>query len=162
MSILTCASGSSRCLFFSLVTLGFHSAASRTIPAVGDVLRVPDRVTGISDDEDKVRFVIVVAVLDINVRVLPRSTSIREGIELPMSAMDCFDAEGWVAHKVKSLPFYDLADYVNEGPLPDQWRDHVVDFYRACEERKADAARAKRGAARQARGRRRKGGHGRR
>lgn len=100
-------------------------------PAIGDVVRLPDSLTGYSDAPGKMRWCIVVVDLGFSMRVLPRSATSKEGIEVPASAMDEFTEDGRVFNKQKSVRVDALRGAANIGPLPEQYLAPVLDMARS-------------------------------
>ena len=95
---------------------------------VGDVLRVPDSLTGWSDDPTKRRWCMVVADLGISVRALPRSASGGSGVFVPRDAMERFTEDGHFYYDPKSLPYSSLLGYDNIGQLPEPYRSDVLNL----------------------------------
>jgi hypothetical protein len=95
-------------------------------PAIGDVVRLPDSLTGYSDDPGKVRWCIVVADLGFSMRVLPRSKTSKEGILVPASAMDEFTEDGRVFNKLKTVRVDALREMQNIGQLPEEYLVEVL------------------------------------
>lgn len=112
---------------------------------LGDVIYVPDSYTGSALGKEGERYHVVVAVLDYNVRTLPRSSTVPSECEVPMEAHEKFDKDGWVWDGPKSIPFYDLKDMKNVGPLATPWRQNVIDFYRANNRTKRHRGKGRRG-----------------
>lgn len=109
---------------------------SSSLPPIGDVLRVPDRVTGWSDDQTKMRWCMVVAHMGFSVKVMPRSSSSDEGVPVPASAMDRFTEDGHFYNDPKTLHWTDLEGLDNIGPLDDPYRQQVLDLFRQPRERR--------------------------
>jgi len=99
-------------------------------PAVGDVVRLPDSLTGFSDDPTKHRWCIVVADLGFSMRVLPRSKTSTEGVFVPAEAMPEFTEDGRVFHRIKSIPVRFFEGATNIGRLPDEYLKPVLELAR--------------------------------
>ncbi len=99
------------------------------MPAVGDIYRLPDLLTGFSNDPSKHRWCMVVVADRYSVRVCPRSKSSSEGVWVPATAMDCFTEDGRFYDDWKSVSVADLRSYECAGPLPAAHRDAVVNQY---------------------------------
>lgn len=95
--------------------------------AVGDVLYLHERVTRLSG-KDRMRWCIVTAVIGRNVRVAGRSTTRKDGVPVPETAMDQFDKDGWVPRPSVRISLADALDARNIGPLPDHYLQQVL-FY---------------------------------
>jgi hypothetical protein len=106
-------------------------------PAVGDVLRVPDSLTGWSDDPGKHRWCMVVADLGFSVRALPRSASGGQGVFVPEAAMERFSEDGHFYDDPKSLPLSSLRGCDNIGQLPEPYRGQVLELARQRKRRRA-------------------------
>lgn len=95
--------------------------------AVGDVLYLHDRVTRLSG-KDRMRWCIVTAVIGRNVRVAGRSTSRKDGVPVPETAMAPFDKDGWVPRPSVRISLADALAARDIGPLPDHYLQQVL-FY---------------------------------
>src|SRR3954452_23479636 len=88
-------------------------------PRVGDVLRLPDSLTGCSEDPTKHRWCMVAADLGFSVRLMPRSASGGQGVAVPKEAMTRFTEDGHFYDDPKSIPLSSLTGYDNTGQLPE-------------------------------------------
>ena len=108
---------------------------------VGDVIRIPDSLTGCSDNPEKRRWCMVVADLGFSVRVLPRSASGGEGVFVPKEAMPRFTEHGHFYYDPKSLPLSSLTGYDNIGQLPEPYQAQVLELAREGRRRRKRKAR---------------------
>ena len=116
-------------------------SAKEPRPTIGDVLRVPDSLTGWSDDLTKHRWCMVVADLGFSVRVMPRSASGGQGVFVPETAMDRFTEDGHFYDNPKSLPLISLRGCDNIGQLPEPYREAVLELARQRERRRRSRGR---------------------
>jgi hypothetical protein len=115
------------------------------MPDLGDLYRLPDRLTGFSDDLQKVRWCAVVEVARYSVRVAPRSKTSEAGVYVARDVMPhLFSDDGRFYDDWKSIPLADLRGYDLRGRLPAAARDAVVDQYLASEARKIRRRRERR------------------
>ena len=112
------------------------------MPSIGDLYRLPDLLTGFSENPSKHRWCTVVSIDRYSARVVPRSASSGSGIPVLRSARpDCFNEDGSFYDDWTSVLLIDLAGYGNRGPLPATDRDLVVGQYRANLARRRHARR---------------------
>lgn len=110
--------------------------------SIGDLYRLPDLLTGFSENSSKHRWCMVVSVDRYSARVAPRSASSSSGIPVLRSARpDCFTRDGSFYDDWTSVLLADLAGYENRGQLPAADRDLVVGQYRANLARRRRARR---------------------
>jgi hypothetical protein len=95
-------------------------------PAVGDVVRLPDSLTGFSDDPEKVRWCVVVVDLGFSMRVMPRSKTSTDGVFVPADAMPEFTEDGRIFDKFRSIPLSSFDGAPNIGRLPDEYLKPVL------------------------------------
>jgi hypothetical protein len=93
--------------------------------AVGDVLHVSDRVSRFSKKKSK-RWCIVVEVTSAGVRLAFRSASRKEGVKIPMEAMDEFDKDGWVSRDTLRISHADAARSRNIGPIDEHYLKQIL------------------------------------
>jgi hypothetical protein len=111
---------------------------------IGDMYRLPDRLTGFSTDLVKERWCMVVHVDRFSVRVVPRTASddpAGAGVYVPKEAMSRFTKNGRFYDDFRSIPTVTLRDYQPAEPLPAEYRDRVVKQYRDSQQRRRDLRR---------------------
>lgn len=108
------------------------------MPQIGDVYRLPDRLTGFSNDPDKERWCVVVVADRYSVRVAPRSATSEDGVYVPKEAMACFSKDGHFYDDWKSVSLASLRDYESAGQLENPHRDAVVKQYTDSQQARRD------------------------
>jgi hypothetical protein len=98
--------------------------------AVGDVIYLHDSLTGFSL-KDCVRPCVVTAIFGRHVRVAGRSTTRREGVAVPASAMEKFDRDGWVLNPPVRISLAEAQAAENIGSLPEHYLTQIRFF---CDE----------------------------
>jgi hypothetical protein len=112
--------------------------------AIGDLFRLPDLLTGFSENPRKQRWCMVVSVDKYSARVAPRSSSSDDGVLVIKSARpDCFTEDGRFYDDWRSVLLADLRGYENRGALPDPFREEVLDQYRESRARRRRGRRAR-------------------
>lgn len=105
--------------------------------AIGDLYRLPDLLTGFSENSTKQRWCMVVSVDRYSARVVPRSASSTDGVlVLKSERPDCFTSDGRFYADWRSILLADLRSYENHGPLPQSPREEVLEQYRDAQERR--------------------------
>lgn len=117
----------SRCIVALDAELERRLVVSQEDVAIGDVLYLHDNVTRLSR-KDVMRWCIVTAVIGRNVRVAGRSTTRKDGVPVPATAMDAFDKDGWVPRPAVRISLTEAHNAHNIGSLPNHYLQQVL-FY---------------------------------
>lgn len=86
--------------------------------------------------QSKMRWCMVVAHMGFSIKVMPRSASSDEGVEVPATAMDRFTEDGRFYNDPKTLHWTDLEGIDNIGQLAQPYMQQVLDLFRQPRERR--------------------------
>jgi hypothetical protein len=96
----------------------------------GDVIWIPDRLTGFDDNKPSRPYVVVRVVGDppVEIYVVPRTTERTHGtVEVPAGVVPSLEKGGWFLFRAYRLAAADVADTEPVGRLPEPYRDTVLE-----------------------------------
>jgi hypothetical protein len=96
----------------------------------GDLIRIPDRLTGFDDNKPSRPYCVVRVVGDpwIEIYVVPRTTEpTRLGTDTPARVIEPLDKRGWFLYRAYRLTPADVPGIQPIGRLPQRWLDPVLE-----------------------------------
>lgn len=102
-------------------------SSAAAAPAIGDVIRVDDRITRFSKKKrNRMRWCMVAAVFGPHVRVVGRTATGRSGVFTPALTLPQFDRDGYFWPGSARIPLSIAAGCRNIGQLPEPYRSQVL------------------------------------